>query len=132
MPGNWARGQYLVHLQKLGFFVLKFSRSLYLCNHLSESIHSWTKGTLSKHTHPIPPQPTPPLPYPTPTPPHPTLPYLYRGARWPGGKSLGLWIQRSGVRAPLGSNRVVSLSKAHLLPKSTGNTQKAVAPPQHD
>ena len=29
---------------------------------------------------------------------------------------LGLRIQRSGVRAPLGSNRVVSLSKAHLLP----------------
>ena len=41
-------------------------------------------------------------------------------------------IQRSGVRAPLGSNRVVSLSKAHLLPKSTGNTQEAVAPSQHD
>ena len=31
-----------------------------------------------------------------------------------------------------GSNRVVSLSKAHLLPKSTGNTQEAVAPSQHD
>ena len=29
------------------------------------------------------------------------------------------------VRAPLGSNCVVSLSKAHLLPKSTGNTQEA-------
>ena len=37
-----------------------------------------------------------------------------------------------GVRAPLGSNRVVSLSKARLLPKSTGNTQEAVAPSQHD
>ena len=37
-----------------------------------------------------------------------------------------------GVRAPLRSNRVVSLSKAHLLPKSTGNTQEAVAPSQHD
>ena len=37
--------------------------------------------------------------------------------------------QRSGVRVPLGSNRVVSLSKAHLLPKSTGNTKEAVAPP---
>ena len=35
-------------------------------------------------------------------------------------------------RAPLGSNRVVSLSKAHLLPKSTGNTKEAVAPSQHD
>ena len=37
-----------------------------------------------------------------------------------------------GVRAPLGSNRVVSLSKAHLLPKSTGSTQEAVASSQHD
>ena len=37
-----------------------------------------------------------------------------------------------GVRAPLGSNRVVSLSKAHLLPESTGNTQEAVASSQHD
>ena len=36
-------------------------------------------------------------------------------------------IQRSGVRAPLGSNRDMSLSKAHLIPKSTGNTQEAVA-----
>ena len=32
----------------------------------------------------------------------------------------------------LGSNSVVSLSKAHLLPKSTGNTQEVVAPSQHD
>ena len=37
-----------------------------------------------------------------------------------------------GVRAPLRSNRIVSLSKAHLVPKSTGNTQEAVAPSQHD
>ena len=37
-----------------------------------------------------------------------------------------------GGRAPLGSNRVVSLSKAHLLLKSTGNTQEVVAPSQHD
>ena len=37
-----------------------------------------------------------------------------------------------GVRAPLGSNRVVSLSKAYLLPKSTGNTQEAAALSQHD
>ena len=27
---------------------------------------------------------------------------------------------------------IVSLSKAHLLPKSTGNTKEAVAPSQHD
>ena len=37
-----------------------------------------------------------------------------------------------GVRAPLGSNCVVSLSKAHLLPKSTGNTKEALAPSKHD
>ena len=55
-----------------------------------------------------------------------------------GGERGGLVVnaldrfQRSGVRAPLGSNRVVSLSKAHLLPKRTGNTQEAVAPSQHD
>ena len=35
-------------------------------------------------------------------------------------------------RTPLGSNRDVSLSKPRLLPKSTGNTQEAVAPSQHD
>ena len=40
-------------------------------------------------------------------------------------------IQRSGVQAPLG-RRVVSLSKTYLPPKSTGNTQEAVAPSQHD
>ena len=54
------------------------------------------------------------------------------GARWPGGKCLGLRIERSGVRAPLGSNRVISLSKAHVLSKSTNNTQKVVAPSKHD
>ena len=37
-----------------------------------------------------------------------------------------------GGSAPLGSNGVVSLSKAHLLPKSTGNTQEVVVPSQHD
>ena len=40
--------------------------------------------------------------------------------------------QEVGVRAPLGSNPAVSLSKAHLLPKSTGNTQEVAAPSQHD
>ena len=30
------------------------------------------------------------------------------------------------------SGQTVSLSKAHLLPKSTGNTQEAMAPSQHD
>ena len=44
MPGGGARGQNLVHLKQIGF-VLKFSRSLYLGNHLPESIHTWTIGT---------------------------------------------------------------------------------------
>ena len=72
--------------------MLEFSRILYLCNHLSESIHSWTKGTLHYPTPPRPTPtpptqpyinlpvslllyPTPPHPTPTPTLPHPTLPY---------------------------------------------------------
>ena len=37
-----------------------------------------------------------------------------------------------GGSSPTRVKRVVSLSKAHLLPKSTGNTQEAVAPSQHD
>ena len=36
-----------------------------------------------------------------------------------------------GVRSSLG-RRVVSLSKIYLPPKSTGNTQEAVAPSRHD
>ena len=43
------------------------------------------------------------------------------------------WLMpRTPDPAPLGSNRVVSLSKPHLLPKRTGNTQEAVAPSRHD
>ena len=42
----------------------------------------------------------------------------------------------SGARGwefePHSGHRVVLLSKAHLLPKSTGNTQEAVAPSQDD
>ena len=41
------------------------------------------------------------------------------------GERGGLVVNASGVQAPLGSNCVVSLSKAHLLPKSTGNTKEA-------
>ena len=54
------------------------------------------------------------------------------------GSAVAWWLMprtpdpEVGVRAPLGSNRVVFLSKAHLLPKSTGYTQEAVAPSQHD
>ena len=33
--------------------------------------------------------------------------------------------------APHSGRRVVSLSKIHLLPKSTGNTQEVVAPSRH-
>ena len=33
---------------------------------------------------------------------------------------------------PHSCRRVVSLSKTYLPPKSTGNTQEAVAPSQHD
>ena len=44
MPGGGARGQNLIHL-KNRIFVLMFSRSLYLGNHLPESIHTWTIGT---------------------------------------------------------------------------------------
>ena len=39
-------------------------------------------------------------------------------ARWTSGRDSG--------------RRVVSLSKIHLPPKSTGNTQEAVAPSRHD
>ena len=54
------------------------------------------------------------------------------------GSAVACWLMprtadpEVGVRAPLGSNRVLSLSKAHLLSKSTGNTQEVVSPSQHD
>ena len=54
------------------------------------------------------------------------------------GSAMAWWLMprtpdpEVGVRAPHGSNRVVSLSKAHLLPESTGNTKEVVAPSQHD
>ena len=65
--------------------MLEFSRCLNLCNHISESIHSWTKGTYPTLNLPHPTPPTHPfstpttLPYPTATfpcpfyPTHPTL-----------------------------------------------------------
>ena len=67
--------------------MLEFSRSPYLCNHLSENIHSWIKVSFPTppnqikpyHTTPHPTHPPhPTLPYPTlpyPTLPYPTLPY---------------------------------------------------------
>ena len=42
--GRRARGQNLVHLQNMVF--LSKSRGSYLDSHLSESIHTWTMGTL--------------------------------------------------------------------------------------
>ena len=62
--------------------MFEFSRHLYLCNHLSESIHSWTKGTLPN---PYPTQtllPYPPLPYPT-RPSYPTHPPTYPTQPYP-------------------------------------------------
>ena len=52
-------------------------------------------------------------------------------AHWPSGKSVGLRIGRPGFD-PRPGRCVVSLSKRHLLPKSTGNIQKKMAPSQHD
>ena len=52
-------------------------------------------------------------------------------ARWPSGRA-----SDSGARDrefdPHSGRRVVSLSKIHLPPKSTGNTQEAVALSRHD
>ena len=44
-------------------------------------------------------------------------------------REVGLRSERSGFD-PHSGRRVVSLSKIHLPPKSTGNTQEAVAPSQ--
>ena len=55
-----------------------------------------------------------------------------------GGGGGGLVVKASDSGAsgrkfePHSGRCVVHLSKAHLLPKSTGNTQEAVAPSQHD
>ena len=39
--GYWSKSSISA---KTRIFVLKFSRSLYLGNYLSESIHTWTRG----------------------------------------------------------------------------------------
>ena len=53
-----------------------------------------------------------------------------------GRASLVVRASDSGARGrgfdPNSGHRVVSLSRTHLPPKSTGNTQEAVAPSQHD
>ena len=45
-PGKGVTGSKSSTCSKCGISELKFSRSSYLDNHLSESIHTWTKGTL--------------------------------------------------------------------------------------
>ena len=45
------------------------------------------------------------------------------GGHWPSGKSVRLRIRRPGFD-PRPVRCVVSLSKRHLRPKSTGNTQE--------
>ena len=52
-------------------------------------------------------------------------------ARWPSGRASDSRARSRGFD-PLSGRRVVSLSKIHLLPKSTGNTQEAVAPSRHE
>ena len=46
MPVDGATGSKSSMCSKCGMSALKFSRSSYLDNQLSESIHAWTKGTL--------------------------------------------------------------------------------------
>ena len=57
--------------------MLEFSRSIYLCNHLLESIHSLTKGTLPNPIPPYPTLPNPTLPYSYLYLPYPYLPYPF-------------------------------------------------------
>ena len=45
-PGKGATGSKSSSCSKCGISGLKFSRSSYLDNHLSKSIHTWSKGTL--------------------------------------------------------------------------------------
>ena len=46
MPVDGATGSKSSTCSKCGMSALKFYRSSYLDNHLSESIPAWTKGTL--------------------------------------------------------------------------------------
>ena len=46
MPMDGATGSKSSTCSKCGLSVLKFYRSSYLDNHLSESIYAWAKGTL--------------------------------------------------------------------------------------
>ena len=51
--------------------------------------------------------------------------------RWPSGRASDSGARGQGFD-PHSGRRVVSLSKIHIPPKSTGNTQEAVAPSRHD
>ena len=51
--------------------------------------------------------------------------------RWPGGRESDSGARGRGFD-PHSGRRVVSLRKIHLLTKSTGNTEEAVAPSRHD
>ena len=55
----------------------------------------------------------------------------YREARWLNGRASDSRPIGRGFD-PNSGRCVVSLSKTHLPPKSTGNTQEAVAPFRHD
>ena len=50
---------------------------------------------------------------------------------WPNGRASDSGSRGRGFD-PHSGRRIVSLSKIHLPPKSTGNTQEAVAPSRHD
>ena len=52
-------------------------------------------------------------------------------AWWDSGRASYFGARGLGFD-PHSGHRAVSLSKIHLLPKSTGNTQEAVAPSRHD
>ena len=50
---------------------------------------------------------------------------------WPRGRASDSGARGRGFHHHSG-HRVVSLSKIHLFPKNTGNTQEAVAQSRHD
>ena len=56
---------------------------------------------------------------------------VVREARWPSCRASDSGARGRGFD-PYSGRRVVSFSKIHLLSKSTGYTQEAVAPSRHD
>ena len=55
----------------------------------------------------------------------------HKEAWWPSGRASDSEARGQGFD-PHSGHCVVSLSKIHLPPKSTANTQEAVAPSRHD